>query len=80
MGTTTLQWHTTLPLQQNDLLEVTLDGGMARPIAIPRPMSRQKVSYMTSRYLFGNRDIRYLASIAIFHIDTTYRTVLLSNQ
>ncbi len=35
MGTTTLQWCMTMPLQVDNLLEVALDAGMARPMAIP---------------------------------------------
>ncbi len=56
--------------------EVALDAEMAKPMAIPRPMSRQKVSCMIRRYIFGYRDIRYFATFLIFDIDTIYRTVL----
>ncbi len=33
------------------------------------PMSRQKVSYTVSRYIFRYRDIQCFASLAIFDID-----------
>ena len=58
MGTITLQWQTPLPLHLNNLLEVALDAGMARPMANPQPVSQQKVSYMIPRYIFGYRNIR----------------------
>ncbi len=77
VGTTTLQWHTTLPLQLSHLSEVALDTGMARPMAIPRPMSRQNESCPIPRYIFGYRDIRYFGSIAMFDVDTIFRTILL---
>ncbi len=74
MGTATLQWHATLPLQVNNLSEVALDAGMARPMAIP--LSVRKVEYMILRYIFGYRNIRYFASTAILDIDTIHPTFL----
>ena len=57
MGTTTFQWHTTLPFHWTSFGCGTWcrDGKL---MAIPWPMSRQKVSHAIPRYIFRCRDIQ----------------------